>query len=64
LPEKALGRSFSQPIPNYLDPLLLLTFELSQDRILLTRDVKGMSAFFAELGGHIVVIFVVFYLLA
>lgn len=32
--------------------------------MLLTRDVKGLSSFFAELGGHIVVIYVVFYILA
>jgi len=30
----------------------------------LTRDVKGLSAFFAQLGGHIVIIYVVCFCLA
>lgn len=59
LPEQTLFPMSLQP-RDYLDPLLLLTFELSPDRIQLARDVPGLGTFFMQVGGMLTGVYFLF----
>ena len=64
LGEKSLAPQLISNHFDYLEPLLLITFELSASRILLTREVSKVWMFFAEMGGVILLLYMICMLMA